>query len=322
MKRVRLIGALVLGLIMVLSLAMSGTVSAQGRQIVTCASGSTGGGFYLLGSGLATILQRYIPGVVANNQATTGAAENVRLVGDGMATVGLAGGDHMYFGYRGGREFDKPRKDIRLLIGTYTPTQHIVVHADLKVNSIADLKGKRIGTTPGFNASQCAPAILEAYGIKKDEVKIVPMAGAQVLEAYQDRKVDAFILGFGAPHPLITQALKITKSKFLNVDPAKVKALLEKYPYWIETVVKKGDYQGLDQDYYAIMDPVAWVVSAKAPDELVYQMVKTVIEHNNDYQKIYRESAEFNKENAIKLKHLIPLHPGAEKYYKEKGWLK
>jgi TRAP transporter TAXI family solute receptor len=322
MKRVRLIGVLALGLIMVLSLAVPGIVSAQGRNIVTCASGSTGGGFYLLGSGLATILQKNIPNVVANNQATTGAAENVRLVGDGMATVGLAGGDHMYFGYRGGREFDKPRKDIRLLIGTYTPTQHIVVHADLKVNSIADLKGKRIGTTPGFNASECAPAILEAYGVKKNEVKIVPMAGAQVLEAYQDRKVDAFILGFGAPHPLITQALKITKSKFLNVDPAKVKALLEKYPYWIETVVEKGDYQGLDQDYHAIMDPVAWVVNAKAPDELVYQMVKTIIEHNSDYQKIYREAKEFNTNNALKLKHLIPLHPGAEKYYKEKGLLK
>ncbi len=322
MKRVRLIGIMALGFILISSVVMLGISAAQSRQIVTCASGSTGGGFYLLGSGLATILQKHIPGVIANNQATTGAAENVRLVGQGHATVGLAGGDHMYFGYRGGREFDKPNKDIRLLIGTYTPTQHIVVHADLKVNSIADLKGKRIGTTPGFNANECAPAILEAYGIKKNEVKIVPMAGAQVLEAYQDKKVDAFILAFGAPHPLITQALKITKSKFLYIDADKIKSLLEKYPYWIETVVKKSDYQGLDRDYHAIMDPVAWVVNAKVPDDLAYQMVKTIIEHNSDYQKIYRESAEFNKENALKLKHLIPLHPGAEKYYREKGLLK
>jgi len=322
MKRFKLVCVTVLGIAILFSLVMSVNSLAQNKQIVTCATGSTGGGFYLLGSGMAAILQRYIPGVIANNQATTGAAENVRLVGDGKATVGLAGGDHMYFGYNGGREFDKPRKDIRLLIGTYTPTQHIVVHADLGIKSIRDLKGKRIGTTPGFNASQCAPAILEAYGIKKGEVKIVPMAGSQVLEAYQDKKVDAFILGFGAPHPLITQALKTTKSRFLNIEPEVLKSLLKKYPYWISTVVKKSDYTGLDQDYYAIMDPVAWIVNANTPDELVYQMVKTVLEKNADYQKIYRESAEFNKENAVRLKHLIPLHPGAEKYYREKGLLR
>jgi len=322
MKKFKLVCIGVLGVALVLSLAISINGFAQNRQIVTCATGSTGGGFYLLGSGMAAILQRHIPGVIANNQATTGAAENVRLVGDGKATIGLAGGDHMYFGYRGGREFDVPRKDIRLLIGTYSPTQHIVAHGDLGIKSIRDLKGKRIGTTPGFNASQCAPAILEAYGIKKNEVKIVPMAGSQVLEAYQDRKVDAFILGFGSPHPLITQALKTTKSVFLDIDETTLKALLKKYPYWIETVVKKSDYSGLGQDYHAIMDPVAWVVNVKVSDELAYKMVKTVIEQSAEYQKIYRESAEFNKENALKLKHLIPLHPGAEKYYKEKGMLK
>lgn len=321
MKRVRLISMMALGFILISSIVTLGISAAQSRQIVTCASGSTGGGFYLLGTGLATILQRYIPGVIANNQATTGAPENVRLVDQGNATVGLAGGSHMYFGYNGGREFDKPHKNIRLLIGTYTPTQHIVVNADLKVNSIADLKGKRIGSTPGFNSNECTPAILEAYGIKKSEVKILPMAGAQVLEAYQDKKIDAFFLGFGAPHPLIAQALRITKSKFLQIEPDKLKALLEKYPFWIETVVKKSDY-GLDQDYHAIMDPVAWIVNVGVSDDLAYQMVKTVLEHNSDYQKIYKEAREFNKENALKLKHLIPLHPGAEKYYREKGMLK
>jgi len=322
MKRIKLIGMVTLGLIMLFSLVMSNISEAQSRHVVTCASGSTGGGFYLLGSGLATILQKHIPGVIANNQATNGAFENVRLVGEGKATVGLAGGSQMYFGYRGGQKFDRSYKDIRLLIGTYIPTQHIVVHADLNIKSIVDLKGKRIGTTPGFNASECAPAILEAYGIKKDEVKIVPMAASQVLESYQDRKIDAFILAFGSPHPLITQTLKITKSKFLQIENDKIKTLLEKYPYWIETVVKKIDYQGLDTDYHAIMDPVAWIINVNTPNELAYQIVKTIIEHNDDYQKIYKESARFNKENALKLKHLIPLHPGAEKYYKEKGLLK
>jgi TRAP transporter TAXI family solute receptor len=305
-----------------LMLAMLGSAIAQKRTIITCATGSTGGGFYLLGSGLAAILQRHIPGVVANNQATTGAAENVRLVGEGAATVGLAGGDHMYFAQRGEREFDKPIKDIRLLIGTYTPTQHIVVHADLKINSISELRGKRIGSTPGFNSNECAPAILEAYGVKRDEVKIVPMAGAQVLEAFQDKKIDAFFLGFGAPHPLITQTLKVTKSRFLNMSSDKIKSVLEKYPYWIETIIHKSDYEGLDQDYHAVMSPVAWIVNANVSDELAYQMVKTIIEKNDEYQKIYREAKEFNRENAIKLKHLLPLHPGAEKYFREIGLLK
>lgn len=322
MGREKLFIVMVLGLILVLSLVAPGTILSQKRAIVTCATGSTGGGFYLLGSGLATILQRHISGVVANNQATTGAAENTRLVGEGVATVGLAGGDHIYFALRGEREFTKPIKDIKLLIGTYTPTQHIVVHADLKVNTISELKGKRIGSTPGFNSNECTPAILEAYGVRKGEVKIVPMAGAQVLEAFQDKKIDAFFLGFGAPHPLITQALKVTKSRFLNMDPDKIKSMLEKYPYWIETVVSKSHYEGLDQDYHAIMSPVGWIVNASVPDELAYQMVKTIIEQNDEYQKIYREAKEFNKANALKLQHLVPVHPGAEKYFREIGLLK
>ena len=154
---------------------------AEAKTIITCASGTTGGGFYLLGSGMATILQRNIPDVIANNQATGGAPENVRLVGSGQATLGLAGGDHMYFGYRGEREFNKAYPDIRLLIGTYIPSEHMVVKADSDIKTITDLKGKKISTTPGFNAKDLTPAILKANGMNPENVKIFALSFSEVI---------------------------------------------------------------------------------------------------------------------------------------------
>lgn len=312
---------LILGATLVLAASLlSGAAFA--KTIVTCATGTTGGSFYLLGSGMATILQRYVPGVVANNQSTGGASENVRLVGAGKATLGLAGGDHMYYGYFGKKMFKKPHKDIRLLVGTYIPTEHMIIHADSDIKTVADLKGKRISATPGFQANQLAPAILKAAGVNPGDVKIVPLSFSESISTFSDRNVDAFFLASGYPQPLIKQVTSTRKCRFLTLDKATVDKMLKKYPYWVFSKIPAGTYKGQKNDMTAITSPVAWITNKNVPADLVYQITKTVIEKTAEYKKIYRLGGAFNKKNALAAKGIIPLHPGAEKYYKEIGILK
>ena len=312
---------LILGAVLVLAASLfSGTAFA--KTIVTCATGTTGGGFYLLGSAMASILQKYVPGIVANNQSTGGAPENVRLVGAGKATLGLAGGDHMYFGFRGEAMFKKKYTNIRLMVGTYIPTEHMVVHADSDIKTVADLKGKKISGTPGFQAKQLAPAILKAVGVNPADVKIVPLSFSESISTFSDRNVDAFFLASGYPHPLIKQAASTRKCRFLSLDKATLDMMLKKYPYWVYSNIPAGTYKGQTKDMIAVTDPVAWITNKNVPDDLVYQITKTVIEKNAEYKKMYRLGGAFNKKNALAAKGIIPLHPGAAKYYKEIGILK
>ena len=270
---------LILGAALVLAVCLLGG-AASAKTIVTCATGTTGGGFYLLGSAMASILQKYVPGVVANNQSTGGASENVRLVGAGKATLGLAGGDHMYFGYRGEAMFKKPFKDIRLLVGTYIPTEHMIVHADSDIKTVADLKGKKISGTPGFQAKQLAPAILKMMGVDPKDVKIVPLSFSESISTFSDRNVDAFFLASGYPHPLIKQVTSTRKCRYLSLGKAMADKMLKKYPYWVFSNIPAGTYKGQKNDMIAVTSPVAWITNKNVPDDLVYKITKTVIERN------------------------------------------
>ena len=322
MRKKRVVMSGFIALLVIFPLLFANGVDAAKKTIITCGTGTTGGSFYLLGSGLATILQRHIPNVIANAQATTGAWENIRLVHEGKATLGLVGGDHMYYGWHGKAKFKKPQDKIRLIVGTYIPTTNIVVHADSSIRSIADLKGKKIASTPGFGAGQLIPAILDGYGIKKDEVKIVPLGGSEVISTFSDKNVDAFCVAFGAPHPLITQVTKTRKTRFLGLSEEKIKAVLKKKPFWVRCTIKAGTYNGQEENMHAVTSPVTWITSSDVSENLGYQITKTVIENSDEYAKIYRLGGQFNKENALKADGIIPLHPGAEKYYKEIGLLK
>lgn len=302
--------------------AIHSASQAADKSFVTCASGTTGGGFYLLGSGMATILQRSIPGVIASNQATSGGAENVRLVGGGKATLGLAGGDQMYFAFRGQREYKEAYPDLRLVVGTYISPEHVGVKASSAIRSIGDLKGKKIVTTPGFNAGALTPAILKAFGLGPDDAKIVALGFSEAITAFKDGNVDAFFLATSAPHPLIKEAARSTDIRFIGFSEETVKKLLTEYPYWVAGTIPKGSYEGVNEDLHSLTSPVAWVTNAKVPDELVYEITKTVIEQNKEYAKIVKLGSEFNKENALKTFGMIPIHPGAEKYYKEIGLMK
>lgn len=304
------------------ALAISFGGLAEANTIITCASGTTGGGFYLLGAGMATILQRNIPGVIANNQSTGGAPENVRLVGSGQATIGLAGGDHMYFGYRGEREFKKANPDIRLLIGTYVPSQHMVVKAKSDIRTIGDFKGKKISTTPGFNANDLTPAILKASGLNPEDVKIIPLSFSEAINSFIDGNSDAFFLASGAPHPLIKQSFSTHELRAIGLKNDILEKMLLDYPYWVKCEIPKDTYKGQTESLYSVTSPVAWIINAQVPEDLAYKILKAVVENNAEYEKLYRLGKAFNKENALEAKGIIPLHPGAEKYYKEIGILK
>ena len=145
------------------------------------------------------------------------------------------------------------------------------------------------------------------------------MGASEVLSAFSDGNVDAFCVALGAPHPLIAQVTQTRKCRFLSMSDDKIKAVLTEMPFWIPCTIKAGTYGGVDEDRNAITSPVAWITSIDVPEDIVYQIVKTTIEHTDEYAKVYRLGGEFNRENALKASGIIPLHPGAEKYYKEIG---
>ena len=173
--------------------AIAGSALAQTR--ISIATGGTGGVYYPLGGGIANVLSKYVPNMQATAEVTGASVDNMKLVGAGKAEVGFTMADTAWDAYQGQDKFKDNKQAVRALVVFYPNLTHVVTVEGKGINTMADLKGKRISTgSPGSGTEVMAFRILEAYGIDKDkDVKRERLSVAESVNALKDGKIDAFI---------------------------------------------------------------------------------------------------------------------------------
>ncbi len=300
-----------------------GTVFAADRNISLGTGGMTGT-YYPLGVAMAKVWSATGIGINVGAESTGGSVENARFIKGKTMEVGFVESLIADWAYQG-QEIFKGNKveNIRGLISLYPNTMQTVVKADSGIKSYADLKGKKVSCgIQGSSSVLNMKIVLETYGIPFSEIKAQYLSYGPAMELLKDGQVDAVLVDAGAPNSAIIDISTQHKIKILSIDRANIAKIVQKYPFFSSaTVIPKGTYKGVDEDIVTTGSLATLCIAAEMPDDLVYKMAKALIEKKADVAKGHPKGNDINLKTAIDG-FSIPIHPGALKYYKEKGAVK
>ena len=298
------------------------TAYAQGKVNIFVASGPTSGVYYPLGGGLADVLTKFVPNLNATAGTTDGSMANLLLIGQGKADVAFSMADASWDAYKGQGKFQKP-VNVRALMVLYPNRMHVVTVDGTGITKMADLKGKRVSTGAPNSATQImAYRVLEAYGIdpEKDFVRERLDPGKSA-EAIKDRKLDAFFWVGGIPTPAVTDLGATPGVKLKLVDHVDATdAMVKKYgPLYVKDVIPAKSYPGQETPNQIATVWNVLLADEKMTDQLAYDIVKTVFDHKDDLVRVHAEAKNFDYKYQTPGAAVIPFHPGARKYFAEKG---
>ena len=296
---------------------------SAGAQNISIATGGTGGVYYPMGGGMASVLSKYVPGMQVTAEVTGGSVDNLKLLGSGKPYIGFAMTDASQDAYKGEDKFKGNKIPLRTLMVLYPNRMHVVSIEGRGVNKMADLKGKRVSTgSPGSATEVMAFRLIEAAGLDKDkDMKRERLGVAESVNAVKDGKIDAFFWVGGLPTAGVTDLANTPGTKIKMVDHAEaVAAMNKKYGnLYIEDVIPKDMYRGMDTDNKQATVMNILLAHENMDDKTAYNIVKTIFDKRADLIAVHKEAENFKLENQKTAATPIPFHPGAVKYFAEKG---
>ncbi len=302
--------------------ATLGAALAQ-QQFVNVLTGGQSGVYYPMGVALSQIYAKSIPNVRATAQVTKASAENLNLLQAGRGELAMALGDSVSDAWKGDVEagFKTKLDKLRGLSGTYNNYIQIVASADSGIKTLADLKGKRISVGAAKSGTELnARAVFKAAGINySDLAKVEYLAFGESVELMKNRQLDATLQSAGLGVASIRDLATAINIIIIPV-PASVVAKVGDAAYQ-PAVIPANTYTGQTADVVTAAIPNFLVTHSGVSDELAYQMTKTMYENLDSLYAAHNSAKAIKRENAIKGMP-IPLHPGAERYYKEVGLIK
>jgi TRAP transporter TAXI family solute receptor len=293
---------------------------AQTKTRLSIATGGTGGVYYPLGGGMAALISKNLPGVEATAEVTTASVDNMKLLHTGKIALALP--DTAWDAHEGNLKGLSDKVGVRTLMALYSNYMHIVALEGSGIKTLADLKGKRVSTgAPGSGTEVKGLRVLEAYGITPKDLKSQDRLGAaESAGALKDRKLDAFIWDGGLPTAAVldiaaTPGIKITLVPHGDAAPK----MVAKYgPLYFSGTIPKGTYLGMDSDVPVAAATNLLVAHERMEEPLAYQITKLLLEHTADLVAVHKAATEITLKSAV-VGSPVPFHPGALRYYKEKG---
>lgn len=295
---------------------------AYAQQVLSIATGGTGGVYYPVGGGYAQLIDKYVPGYTATVEVTNASVENVAYISRGDADIALALADTVLAAYLGTGRFgpggELPRlPNLRAITIAYTNAIHILTLEGSGINSLADLRGKRVSVgAPGSGTEVSARTILEANGITYDDFSVQRLSVNETVDALRDGTIDAGFWSGGVPTGAVLSLAETRQIKLVPISAEEVERVRAVDPTLIPYTFPAGAYRGIAETP-SIGTPNLIVVAAEMPEELAYQFTKALFEHIDEVRAIHPSANETVPELA--LNSPIPLHPGAIRYLEEIG---
>jgi len=299
------------------------TQPARAGQDILIGGGSVTGVYYQVALHVCNLLNKY-DGDNYNcvGRPALGSVFNIRAVERGLLDVGVAQSDRNYEAANGMGEFEgKAQAGLRSLFSMHPETVLLVTRKDAGISSVADLKGKVVNIgNPGSGQRGNAEDVLRLHGI--DSETDIDAQGLQQQEASRalvDRKIDAFFYTVGNPAAAIEEPANSTDLAIVPINSAAIRDYVNERPYYVMTTIPAGTYTGVDQgvETYAVTATV--VTSENTSDEMIYALVKGVFEHLDELRGAHKAFRVLSPESMLQGLS-APLHPGALKYYRERGW--
>jgi hypothetical protein len=271
---------------------------------------------------MAKIWNSKIKDMNVTAQTSGASAENVRLINKKEVELALVQSDTLDFAFNATEAFKEPLKGMSAIAVLYPEIIQVVVAAAGPVKSIADLKGKKVGVgAPGSGTEANFRQLLDAYGMKREDVNAQFLSFSESAEAYKDKHIDAFIVTAGIPNAGIMDVATQNEIRILSI-PADVAAkLTQKYPFLAAVKVPANTYKGQTAEASTVAVNAVLIAGNSLSEAMVYNLTKALFEYQADLASAHAKGKELNLQFAVKGVS-IPFHPGAVKYYKEKSLMK
>jgi uncharacterized protein len=300
------------------------TAGAQDKKTrISIGTGGTGGVYYPLGGGLAAILTKYVPGIEATAEVTAGSIANLQLIGGGKSEVAFTMADAAWDAYNGFAKFKDRKVALRTIAVFYPNRMHVVTIEGTGINKFTDLKGHRISTgAPASGTEVMSMRLLEAFGLDPDkDVTRERLSVAESVNAMKDRKIDALTWVGGVPTPSITDLAATPGVKIKLIDHGDgAENMRKKYgPIYVKNRILAGSYPGDDRDTTNVDVWNLLVVPENSDEKLVYEITKTLFEKKDELVKVHKDASFLDLKNQTATASPIPYHPGAMRYFKERG---
>ena len=310
--------------LLVAAAALSAGAGIAAEQInLSIATGGTGGVYYPLGGGFANVLSKQVPGMQATAEVTGGSVANLQLIGTGKPYIALSQADAAADALRGVDKFKGKPVPVRTLAILYPNRMHVVTVEGTGINTMKDLKGKRVSTgSPGSATEVFAFRVIEAAGLDKDaDMRRERLGVAESVNAIKDKKIDAFFWVGGLPTAAVTDLGATPGVKLKLIDHADtVPAINKKYGnIYVQDTIPKGTYPGQTTDNRQATVTNILVANQNMNEQTAYNVVKALFENREDLIRVHKEANNIKLENQKESASPAPWHPGAIKYLSEKG---
>ncbi|NLK88374.1 MAG: TAXI family TRAP transporter solute-binding subunit [Clostridiaceae bacterium] len=310
----------ILVVVLMATVVLTGCTTAKTNLIM--ATGGTSGTYYSFGGAICQIYNTKLDNMNVTAQSTGASKENIRLIGSKEAELAIVQNDVMDYAYQGIELFNGEKiQNIRTVAILYPEIIQIVVSPDSGINSIADMKGKRISVgDAGSGVEANAKQILEAYGLTFDDIQASHLSFSESASAFKDKQLDGFFVTAGSPNPAIQEITALSSIKLLSVDDATADMLIAKYPFYTKYSISKETYKGMESDANTLAVMATLIAGSELEEDVVYKLTKALFEYQTELATAHAKGNEMRLATAVQGVS-VPFHPGAEKYYKEKGLL-
>jgi len=311
-------------------LALAALPPPAAAEEISIASGTAGGLYHPVAGAICKLVNEHTAdhGIVCTVAFGEGSVANIQTMRAGETTFAMAQSDTAREAMLGTGPFVEPGPydALRSVMSLFVEQVTIVTRRDKNIHDFADLKGKRVyPSSPGSGGYLLMHALFEAEGWQPGDVIEISdddLKAPDIAQALCDNEVDAFSVTVGHPSPLVKEAAETCDVVLVPVSGPAADSLIAGEPLYAKSTIPGGMYRGTDSDVNTFGVGATFVTSAKVSDEAVYTVVKAIFDNFDDFKKLHPALANLQPESMVNQGNSAPLHPGAEKYYKEKGWLK
>lgn len=293
--------------------------AATAKTFVSIATGGTGGTYYPVGGGIADVVSRHAPELQVTAETGNASVANLNLIGTHQIEVAIVQNDVAFWAWTGKNMFKKPFTNVRAIATLYPEHIQLITLKKTGIKDLMELKGKRVSVgAPGSGVEADVRSIFQVAGMKYSDMDTDFLDFNNTTQRFKDGQLDAGFVVAGYPTASIMDLSTLHDIDLVSFDEAFLKELHAKFPYFVTDVIPAGTYKGVDKDTVTPAVSAMLVCDADLPDNVVYSFTKALWDNIEELYKVHAKAKLITPATALDGVS-VPVHPGAIKYYTEKG---
>ncbi|GMG81016.1 TAXI family TRAP transporter solute-binding subunit [Paralimibaculum aggregatum] len=302
------------------------TQAVAEEKFITIGTGGQTGVYYVVGQSICRLVNRGSKdhGLKCTAPSTGGSIANINAIKAGDMDMGVAQSDWQFHAMNGSSKFEgNAMPELRAVFSVHPEPFTVIARKDSGIANFDDLKGKRVNVgNPGSGQLATMEIVLGAKGWTMDDFALASqLKPAEQAQALCDNKVDAIVYTVGHPNGSIQEATTSCESNIVTVDGEAIEALVNDNPFYSFATIPGGMYTGTDADTTTFGVRATFVSSTNSDEETIYQVVKAVFDNFDRFKKLHPAFANLKEEEMVSAGLSAPLHDGAARYYRERGWI-